>query len=81
MSNHYKPKVKKCVNCQGDFEVKQFPYNMFIDKKPCTFYHTEEGYFCSEKCSKEFGIACAEQGVRRLGQSLVRYKKGDRRAS
>jgi hypothetical protein len=26
-------------------------------------------------------MACAEQGVRRLGQSLVRYNKRDRRAS
>ena len=69
MTNHYKPKVKKCVNCDGEFR-----------RKGESYYH-EGGYFCSGKCSKEFGMACAEQGVRRLGQSQVRYNRGDRRAS
>ena len=45
MTNHYKPKVKKCVNCDGEFR-----------RKGESYYH-EGGYFCSGKCSKEFGIS------------------------
>jgi len=63
MSNHWIPKVKKCVNCGGDFKRL-----------------SRSHYFCSGECSKEFARECAEQGVRRLGQSLVRFNKGDRRA-
>ena len=125
MTNHYKPKVKKCVNCNGKFRrksdsyhTKKEPYKgnmMCYNQKEKKHYQTlqqrnvngglelvdgdythstysyvlwdEEsyyhrgGYFCSGTCSKEFGRACAEQGVRRLGQSLVRYNKRDRRAS
>jgi|TARA_R110002012_G_scaffold162274_1_gene324527 protein-arginine kinase activator protein McsA len=57
------PKVKKCVDCGGNFKRI-----------------TQGGYFCSVKCSKEFANECADMGIRRLGQSLVRYNKGDRRA-
>ena len=121
MTNLYKPKVKKCVNCDGKF--KRNSHTHFMEKEPykgnmiCynqkekkhyesiggaydsvkygdythstysyvlwdgeSYYH-KGGYFCSVKCAKEFGMACAEQGVRRLGQSLVRYNRGDRRAS
>jgi len=125
MTNLYKPKVKKCVNCDGKFKrnshthfMEKEPYKgnmMCYNKKENKHYQTIQqknvngglelvkgdythstysyvlwdgesyyhkgGYFCSVKCAKEFGMACAEQGVRRLGQSLVRYNRGDRRAS
>ena len=75
MTNYYTPKVKNCVNCGGKFRRK---YPLLLEGEN---YCTQCGYFCSGKCSKEFGISCAEEGVRRLGQSLVRYNRGDRRAS
>ena len=123
MSNHWIPKVKKCVNCGGNFkrvsrsyhnEKKPYEGNMICYRqKENKEYEQilkvgeydelvqgkylrsswsyvlwdgeslrhEGGYFCSGKCSKEFARECAEQGVRRLGQSLVRFNKGDRRAS
>tara|TARA_R100000963_G_C4616535_1_gene85314 strand:+ start:648 stop:881 length:234 start_codon:yes stop_codon:yes gene_type:complete len=77
MSNWKIPKVKKCVNCEGKF--RRIGINSFTWDGES--YHNEGGYFCSGKCSKEFARDCAEQGIRRLGQSLVRFNKGDRRAS
>ncbi len=63
--------VGKCVNCYDDFK------RSYHDK---SYYTTSTtAYFCSGKCEKEFGSSCAEHGVRRLGQVLVRYKKDDRR--
>lgn len=38
-------------------------------------------YFCSSKCEREFGSDCARANVRRIGGTLVRFNKGDRRAS
>ena len=119
----WKPKVKKCVNCEGKFRRKsetfhncKEPYkgnmicyrqkehklhslslgNHYHDKLiqgdyirseysyilwDGESYHNEGGYFCSGKCSKQFARECATQGMRRLGYSLVRFNKGDRRAS
>lgn len=46
------------------------------------YYSTSNSmYFCSGKCEKEFGSDCARANVRRLGGTLVRFNKGDRRAS
>jgi len=120
--NVWKPKVKKCVNCEGKFRRRSqtfhgcsTPYkgNMicYHQKENKLFshllgksyndeliqgdyirsqysyilwdgesYHNEGGYFCSGKCSKQFARECATQGMRRLGYSLVRFNKGDRRA-
>jgi len=122
MTNHYKPKVKKCVNCDGKFKrnshthfMEKEPYkgNMICynqkEKKhyesiggaydPVTYgdythstysytvwdgetYRTTAGsmYFCKGKCEKEFGSDCARASIRRLGGTLVRFNKGDRRA-
>tara|TARA_R110000803_G_scaffold13235_9_gene37437 strand:+ start:1169 stop:1387 length:219 start_codon:yes stop_codon:yes gene_type:complete len=63
------PKVKKCVNCHEDFKRSSAGFSVAIVE-----------YFCSTKCAKEFSHECAEQGMRRLGYSLVRFNKGDRRA-
>ena len=62
---------------QGDYIRSEYSYILWDGES----YHHEAGYFCSGKCSKEFARDCAEQGIRRLGQSLVRFNKGDRRAS
>mgnify|MGYP004273478853 CR=1 FL=1 len=81
-TKHYQTIQQKNVNgglelVKGDYTHSTYSYVLWDEE---SYYH-EGGYFCSGKCSKEFGQSCAEQGVRRLGQSLVRYNRGDRRAS
>lgn len=53
----------KCINCAEKETKKKRLLN----------------YFCSVRCAKEFANDCADHRVRRLGHTLVRYKKGDKR--
>ncbi len=36
-------------------------------------------YFCSGQCEKQFGSDCARARIRRIGSTLVRFEKNDRR--
>ena len=38
-------------------------------------------YFCSGQCEKQFGSDCARARIRRIGSTLVRFEKNDRRLS
>tara|TARA_R110000787_G_scaffold136474_1_gene249005 strand:- start:3657 stop:4025 length:369 start_codon:yes stop_codon:yes gene_type:complete len=61
---------------QGDYIRSEYSYFLWDGNS----YRNHGGYFCSGKCSKQFARECATQGMRRLGYSLVRFNKGDRRA-
>ena len=63
----------------GDYSHSTYDYTLWDGET----YRTTAGsmYFCSGKCEKEFGSDCARANVRRLGGTLVRFNKGDRRAS
>ena len=64
---------------KGDYTHSTYSYVLWDGET----YRTTAGsmYFCSGKCEKEFGSDCARANVRRIGGTLVRFNKGDRRAS
>jgi hypothetical protein len=76
------PMVSKCVNCDGQFRRNTFGVGLNTIGKDLGYATSAKSfYFCQSKCEQEFAEACAEANVRRIGGTLVRFNKGDRRAS